>query len=175
MSTSLLSGTRRSSSLQDLELCGRWAWPFLISLAVPIPSPTTPRRRCAMWTSVQDCQLVRSAKRGRSCIWTHPLSSLSNHHCVSLTGLKDFILCCMRPRARDRPTLEQLLYHPWLQQACWDAENSHPPLLYSLSLFYSRGMAERQKNIQQMERTRWEKKMETMEIYFNPDHVPSLF
>ncbi|XP_064203080.1 serine/threonine-protein kinase pim-1-like [Anguilla rostrata] len=38
--------------------------------------------------------------------------------CAGLSsGIKDFILCCLRPRAKDRPTLEQLQCHPWLQQS----------------------------------------------------------
>ncbi|XP_035250163.1 serine/threonine-protein kinase pim-1-like [Anguilla anguilla] len=38
--------------------------------------------------------------------------------CAGLSsGIKDFILCCLRPRANDRPTLEQLQLHPWLQQS----------------------------------------------------------
>ncbi|XP_061074729.1 serine/threonine-protein kinase pim-3-like, partial [Conger conger] len=28
--------------------------------------------------------------------------------------IKDFICCCLRPQARDRPTLEQLQLHPWI-------------------------------------------------------------
>ncbi|KAG5834080.1 hypothetical protein ANANG_G00257470 [Anguilla anguilla] len=31
-------------------------------------------------------------------------------------GLRDFISCCLRPRAEDRPTLGQLQLHPWLHQ-----------------------------------------------------------
>ncbi|KAJ8337419.1 hypothetical protein SKAU_G00386390 [Synaphobranchus kaupii] len=39
--------------------------------------------------------------------------------CAGLSpGIKDFIRCCLRPRAKDRPTLEQLQLHPWLQQSC---------------------------------------------------------
>ncbi|KAJ8402377.1 hypothetical protein AAFF_G00368660 [Aldrovandia affinis] len=32
-------------------------------------------------------------------------------------GFKDIVGCCLRPRAEDRPTLEQLQQHPWLRQS----------------------------------------------------------
>ncbi|KAG9328841.1 hypothetical protein JZ751_010201 [Albula glossodonta] len=42
-------------------------------------------------------------------------------------GQRDFILCCLRPNAEDRPTLGQLQLHPWLQLEYCKPPGLSPP------------------------------------------------
>lgn len=37
--------------------------------------------------------------------------------CFALIGFKDIVRRCLRPRAEDRPTLEQLQQHSWLRES----------------------------------------------------------
>ncbi|XP_035284715.1 serine/threonine-protein kinase pim-1-like [Anguilla anguilla] len=54
----------------------------------------------------------------------HPFSTYTSREmqnvefCAGVSPvIKNFIRCCLRPRANDRPTLAQLQLHPWLQQS----------------------------------------------------------
>lgn len=37
---------------------------------------------------------------------------------------KDFIQACLRHRAGARPTVDQLLQHPWIVEYCWEASET---------------------------------------------------
>ncbi|KAJ8333679.1 hypothetical protein SKAU_G00409980 [Synaphobranchus kaupii] len=44
--------------------------------------------------------------------------STEAHPIHRIRRFKDFVCCCLRPRAEDRTNLEQLQFHPWLHQSC---------------------------------------------------------